>query len=107
MNATPCHVNIQQAKNNLSKLLARAHAGEEITICKAGKPYAKLIAIEHSAQRELGFLRDSFTEEELAALEEALTESMSEDTLALWYDAPVIQTAQLADRDPGEGDAEQ
>jgi antitoxin (DNA-binding transcriptional repressor) of toxin-antitoxin stability system len=30
----------------LSKLLDRAHAGEEIILAKAGKPYAKLVPVD-------------------------------------------------------------
>jgi prevent-host-death family protein len=36
-------INVHDAKTNLSKLLDRAHAGEEIVLAKAGKPYAKLV----------------------------------------------------------------
>lgn len=42
----PAIVNVHEAKTHLSKLLDRVHAGEEITIAKAGKPYAKLVKIE-------------------------------------------------------------
>ncbi|NOX63311.1 MAG: type II toxin-antitoxin system prevent-host-death family antitoxin [Chloroflexi bacterium] len=84
MSAQPYFVNIQEAKDNFSKLLARAHAGEEITICKAGEPYAKLVAVEQPARRELGFLRDLFTEEELEALDKALAEPMSKEELRAW-----------------------
>lgn len=103
---TTCTVNIQEAKNNLSKLLARANAGEEIIICKAGKPYAKLIAIERSSQRELGFLRDNFTDEELEAMDKALMQPLSEEEQGLWYDTPVIQTMQFADREQPDEDQE-
>ena len=37
--------NVHEAKTHLSKLLERAHAGEEITIAKAGKPYARLVKL--------------------------------------------------------------
>ncbi|HXZ39732.1 MAG TPA: type II toxin-antitoxin system Phd/YefM family antitoxin [Terriglobales bacterium] len=37
-------VNIHQAKTHLSRLLQRVMEGEEITIARAGKPVAKLIA---------------------------------------------------------------
>ena len=41
--ADPRHTfNVHEAKTNLSKLLDRAHAGEEILIAKAGEPYARL-----------------------------------------------------------------
>jgi prevent-host-death family protein len=36
-------VNLYDAKTNLSKLVERAAAGEEIVIAKAGKPKAKLV----------------------------------------------------------------
>ena len=36
-------VNVHAAKTNLSRLLERAEAGEEIVIGRAGKPIAKLV----------------------------------------------------------------
>ena len=39
-------VNVHQAKTNLSALLARVQAGEEIVIAKAGKPVARLVRIQ-------------------------------------------------------------
>lgn len=36
-------VNVHDAKTHFSRLLDRAHAGEEIILAKAGKPYAKLV----------------------------------------------------------------
>jgi len=49
-------VNVHDAKTNFSKLLDRAHAGEEIVLAKAGKPYAKLVPFEAApkAKREPG-----------------------------------------------------
>ena len=41
-------VNVHEAKTHFSKLLDRAHAGEEIIVAKAGKPYARLVKIEES-----------------------------------------------------------
>jgi prevent-host-death family protein len=38
-------INIHDAKTHFSKLLQRVAAGEEITIARAGKPIAKLIAV--------------------------------------------------------------
>ena len=38
-------VNVHDAKTHFSKLLDRAHSGEEIILAKAGKPYAKLVPI--------------------------------------------------------------
>lgn len=39
-------VNVHDAKTHLSRLLDRAHGGEEIILAKAGKPYAKLVPIK-------------------------------------------------------------
>jgi len=39
-------VNIHEAKTHLSKLLERVALGEEVIIAKAGKPVAKLVALE-------------------------------------------------------------
>jgi len=48
-------VNIHEAKTNLSKLLARVSAGEEVIISKAGKPIARLVPIgEWPARRVPG-----------------------------------------------------
>jgi prevent-host-death family protein len=38
-------VNTHYAKTHLSALLERVEAGEEVTIARAGKPIAKLVAI--------------------------------------------------------------
>jgi prevent-host-death family protein len=54
-------VNIHQAKTNLSKLVERAEAGEEIVIARAGKPAAKLVPLTASrAHRRLGLLDGKF-----------------------------------------------
>jgi prevent-host-death family protein len=51
-------VNIHEAKTHLSRLVARAAAGEEIVISKAGTPMAKLVAYERPKEpRKLGALR--------------------------------------------------
>ncbi len=42
-------VNIHAAKTHLSRLVEEAAAGEEIVIAKAGRPVARLVALE--AQR--------------------------------------------------------
>ena len=39
-------VNVHEAKTQLSKLLDRAHRGEEVIISKGGKPYARLMPLE-------------------------------------------------------------
>ena len=39
-------VNMHDAKSNLSRLVDEAAAGREIVIAKAGKPAARLVALE-------------------------------------------------------------
>lgn len=50
-------VNIHEAKTHLSRLLQRVAAGEEITIARSGVPVARLVAVEPTAKRPLGFAR--------------------------------------------------
>jgi prevent-host-death family protein len=50
-------VNVHEAKTHLSRLLEQAHAGQEIILAKAGKPYARLMPLaSDSAQRRPGRL---------------------------------------------------
>jgi prevent-host-death family protein len=58
-------VNIHEAKTHLSRLLEAAAAGEEIVIAKAGKPMAKLVAVQPGAgPRVLGALAGQVVERE-------------------------------------------
>ncbi len=38
-------INVHDAKTNFSKLLDQAHAGKEIILAKAGKPYARMVPL--------------------------------------------------------------
>ncbi|HEU0073041.1 MAG TPA: type II toxin-antitoxin system prevent-host-death family antitoxin [Dehalococcoidia bacterium] len=69
-------VNIHEAKTNLSRLLERVEQGEEVIVCRAGKPLARLVRyIEPTLPRRPGGLKgqiwiaDDFDElpEEVAA----------------------------------------
>ena len=51
-------VNVHEAKTHLSKLLERAHAGEEIILAKAGKPYARLMPLAPEGGRRGGQVPD-------------------------------------------------
>ena len=44
-------INIHQAKAELSKLVARAEAGEEIIIARQNKPAVKLVPVERIAKK--------------------------------------------------------
>ncbi len=43
-------VNVGQAKTNLSRLLARVEAGEDVEIARNGVPVARLVAIDPHAR---------------------------------------------------------
>ena len=47
-------VNVGEAKTHFSRLLERAHGGEEIVLAKAGKPYARLMPLAPSEERRSG-----------------------------------------------------
>jgi prevent-host-death family protein len=54
-------VNIHQAKTELSKLVERVEAGEEVLIARAGKPVAKLVPLTRGrGRRKLGLLDGKF-----------------------------------------------
>ncbi|RPJ09169.1 MAG: type II toxin-antitoxin system Phd/YefM family antitoxin, partial [Deltaproteobacteria bacterium] len=46
-------VNVHEAKTNFSKLLTLVGKGEEVIICKSGKPVARLNAIEERPARRI------------------------------------------------------
>ena len=49
-------VNVGQAKTELSRLLARVEAGEEVEIARDGEPVARLVRIEPSSGPGARFL---------------------------------------------------
>lgn len=70
-------VNVQDAKTRLSELLSRVEKGEEITIARAGKPVARLVAVDEPPPRELGFLK-------LGAIPDSFFDPLPEEELILW-----------------------
>jgi prevent-host-death family protein len=72
-------VNVHDAKTNFSKLLEQAHAGQEIILAKAGKPYARMmpLAVEPPKRRP-GRLKGIIT------VGDAFFEPLSEEELKAW-----------------------
>jgi len=68
-------VNVHQAKTQLSRLLERVHGGEEIVLAKAGKPYARLVPLEHKP-RVPGIVQGK--------VDDAFFEPLPDEELALW-----------------------
>ena len=79
-------INIHQAKTHLSKLVEEAAQGEEIIIAKAGKPIAKLVALEQTVQqpRKPGNLKGQIW------MSDDFDAPMSDEELALWHDASIF-----------------
>lgn len=46
-------VNVHEAKTNFSKLLVRIAKGEEVVICRSGKPVARLVPMAHGAIKRI------------------------------------------------------
>lgn len=71
-------VNVHEAKTHFSRLLEQAHAGHEIILAKAGKPYARLMPLAESApKRQPGGLQGR-------ALDDAFFDPLPEEELAAW-----------------------
>lgn len=65
-------VNVHEAKTHLSRLLEQAHHGEEIIVAKAGKPYARLVALlPEPARRQPGRLEGRVGPEFFEPLDDA------------------------------------
>lgn len=68
----PLTVNVHQAKTQLSRLLEQAHAGQEIILAKAGKPYARLMPLAaEPARRQPGRLSGKVGDDFFDALPDA------------------------------------
>ena len=72
-------VTIHAAKTNLSKLIARAQAGEEIVICKGRTPVARLTAVAaRPSKRRFGAYRGQ------ATVTDAFFEPLPDEELKTW-----------------------
>ena len=69
-------VNIHEAKTQLSRLLERVRAGEEIIIAKNGEPCARLAPLEKAKPREPGLLTGE--------IEDAFFDPLPAEELAAW-----------------------
>lgn len=72
-------VNMHEAKTQLSKLVARVEAGEEVVIARDGKPVARLVAAEPKPARlPFGAWKGK------GAVTDAFFEPLPEEELRLW-----------------------
>ncbi|MDZ4841753.1 MAG: type II toxin-antitoxin system prevent-host-death family antitoxin [Hyphomicrobium aestuarii] len=104
-------ITIHAAKTNLSKLIARAQAGEEIVIVNGKTPVARLTAVEAvKVERRYGAYKAEFE------LPDSFFDPLPEEELAAWegsYDGDPLrhprptlvasgQPAAIADRPVGD-----
>ncbi len=70
-------INVHEAKTHFSRILEQAHAGQEIILAKAGKPYARLMPLAaDSGRRQAGRLP--------GRVEAAFFEPLPEDEANAW-----------------------
>ncbi len=73
----PLMVNVHEAKTHFSRLLEQAHAGQEIILARAGKPYARLMPLAPAiGTRQAGRLDGK--------VGDAFFEPLPEDQLSAW-----------------------
>ncbi len=73
-------INVHEAKTRFSQLLEQAHAGQEIILAKAGKPYARMVPLAvEPPKRKPGRLK--------IVVGKAFFEPLPDDELADWGEA--------------------
>jgi prevent-host-death family protein len=73
-------VTVRQAKAQLSQLIARAEAGEEIIIARGGRPVVKLMPIaKRATRRRFGALKGK-----LSVPDAFFFDPLPEEELKLW-----------------------
>jgi antitoxin (DNA-binding transcriptional repressor) of toxin-antitoxin stability system len=84
-------IDIEKVAGDLASLVDRAHAGEEIILCKGGAPYASLapvrdgVPVPRPGRRKLGFLKGELPPDEVF-----FEPLMSDAELDGWLNAPVL-----------------
>ncbi len=71
-------VNVYQAKAQLSRLMVRAEAGEDVVIARRGKPVARLVACKAKGMRQPDVLKGKI------AFPNSFFDPLPEDELASW-----------------------
>lgn len=71
-------VNVHHAKTHLSRLLARAEAGEEITIARNGTPVARLVSWRRRGKREFGAMAG------MIEVDDSFFDPLPESELSTW-----------------------
>jgi prevent-host-death family protein len=91
---------MHEAKTSLSKLVARAKAGEEVILTngKSRTPVARIVPMspvpEALQERPLGLFKGQFK------IPDSFFDPMSDGEIALWEDAPLVSTWANNNGDP-------
>ena len=71
-------VNVHEAKTQLSKLLARVEAGEDIVIARRGEPVARLVGCKPRNKRQADVLKGK------VVIPESFFDPLPEEELTVW-----------------------
>lgn len=71
-------VNVHEAKTQLSRLLARVEAGEEVVIARRGEPVARLVGCKPRSRRQPDVLKGK------VVIPESFFDALPEDELSAW-----------------------
>jgi prevent-host-death family protein len=84
---------VHQAKTNLSKLIEKAEAGEEVVIARGDKPAVKLVPVaEKHPNRKPGAFKGQFT------VPDSFFDDLPEEELAAWEGAYSTDPISVAER---------
>ena len=73
-------VNVHQAKTQLSRLLARVEAGEDVVIARRGEPVARLVGCKPRSRRQADILKGRLV------VPESFFDPLPEEELRAWED---------------------
>ena len=71
-------VNVHQAKTELSRLLARVEAGEDVVIARRGEPIARLVACKARSKRQPDVLKGKIV------VPDTFFDPLPEEELTVW-----------------------
>ena len=71
-------VNVHEAKTNLSRLLARVEAGEDVVIARNGKPVARLVSCKPRNKPQADVLKGK------VVIDDSFFDPLPEEELRAW-----------------------
>jgi prevent-host-death family protein len=77
-------ISVYQARAELSRLIERALAGEEIVITRRGKPTVRLLPVEQALPRKPGALKGKLT------LPESFFDPLPDDIIDAFYESKIF-----------------